>query len=71
MKSEMTIKDVERVQRNLKRARKLDESRSGGCVLTRSGKMLRVYSVCMLEDELDELEATVKLARKFLKEASA
>ena len=71
MKSEMTIKDVERVQRNLKRARNLDESRPGGCVLTRSGEQKRIYSITLLEDELDELEATVKLARKFLKEASA
>lgn len=67
MKPEITVKDIERVSRLLRRARKLDELRTGGCVATRDGRLLRLYSIGLREDELDELEAVVKLARKLLK----
>lgn len=63
----MTIKDVERVLRRLRNERKRDEAGVGGCVSMRDGRLLRIYSICLREDEMDELEAVVKLARKLLK----
>lgn len=62
----MTIKDVERVLRNLRKERKRDEARTGGSVMMRDGRILRIYSICLREDEMDELEAAVKLARRLL-----
>ncbi len=67
MSADMTVKDVERVLRNLRKERKRDEAGVGGCVSMRDGRLLRIYSICLREDEMDELEAVVKLARKLLK----
>lgn len=67
MSADMTVKDVERVLRNLRNLRKRDEARPGGCVSTRDGRLLRIYLISLREDEFDELEQTVKLARKLLK----
>lgn len=64
----MTIKDVERVLRNLRKERKRDEARPGGSVMMRDGRILRIYSICLREDEMDELEAAVKLARRLLRQ---
>jgi len=64
----MTIKDVERVLRNLRKERKRDEARPGGNVMMRDGRTLRIYSICLREDEMDELEAVVKLARRLLRQ---
>lgn len=72
MKSEMTIKDVERVLRVLRAERKREDADEVKCsVASRHGPPQRIYSICLLEDQLAELENTVKLARRLLKQAEA